>query len=213
MNDCLDMAYLVLNQCSYIVLDEADRMVDMGFAPQIEGILDAMGGLMKSEIETEAYQQEEQDVLALQQKSVPKHRVTAMFSATMPMEVERIASKYLRHPAKISIGDRDSSKNARIIQRIVFLNSPSQKENKLRELLQDRRFSPDQKVIVFVNEKKHADGVGRMVERAGRACVVLHGGKSQDEREKNLASFRKGGVVLVGKFFSSRSKIHSSVID
>ena len=52
INDCVEMAYLVLNQCSYIVLDEADRMIDLEFAPQIEQILDAMGGLLKSKDKT-----------------------------------------------------------------------------------------------------------------------------------------------------------------
>jgi len=51
LNDCLEEAYLVLNQCSYSVLDEADRMIDLRFAPQIESILDVMGGSLKSEIE------------------------------------------------------------------------------------------------------------------------------------------------------------------
>ena len=202
MNDCIETAYMVLNQCCYIVLDEADRMIDMGFAPQMESILDAMGGLLKSENENEAYQQEEEDLKNLGQ-ALPRHRVTAMFSATMPMEVEQIAKRYLRHPAVISIGDQDTSKNARIVQRIVFLSSPSQKETTLKKLLQDQRFVRE-KVIVFVNEKKQADMVGRMVERFGRPCVVLHGGKSQEQREENLAAFRQGGVVLVATDVAGR---------
>lgn len=202
MNDCIDMAYLVLNQCCYIVLDEADRMIDMGFAPQMESILDAMGGLLKSENEQEAYQQEEQDVTNLS-KGLPRHRLTAMFSATMPLEVERIAKRYLRHPAVISIGDQDSGKNARIVQRVVYLKRPSQKESALRDLL-SRRDVGREKTIVFVNEKKHADGVGRMVERMGRTCVVLHGGKSQEQREDNLKLFRQGGVVLVATDVAGR---------
>lgn len=175
-------------------------MIDMGFAPQIESILDAMGGSLKSELEEETYQQELAD---LQNADVARHRVTAMFSATMPMEVEKLAKKYLRHPAVVSIGDKDSGKNARITQKIVFLSSPSQKEKALRDLILDPRFIRE-KVIVFVNEKKHADGVGRIVERAGRACVVLHGGKSQEQREENLAAFRQGGVVLVATDVAGR---------
>ena len=62
INDCIENAYLVLNQCSYIVLDEADRMIDLGFAPQIELILDAMGGVLKSANAEEAYQQEVNDL-------------------------------------------------------------------------------------------------------------------------------------------------------
>ncbi|KAL7485727.1 hypothetical protein ACHAW6_011333 [Cyclotella cf. meneghiniana] len=201
INDCVEMAYLVLNQCSYIVLDEADRMIDLGFAPQIEQILDAMGGKLKSENESEAYEQERQDLESLG-KVVPRHRLTAMFSATMPAEVERIAKHYLRHPVVVTIGDQDSGKNARITQRVLYLSSPAQKESTLRDIL--RRSRPEEKIIVFVNEKKHADGVGRMVENAGRRTVVLHGGKTQEQREENLAVFRRGGVVLVATDVAGR---------
>jgi ATP-dependent RNA helicase DDX23/PRP28 len=165
----------------------------------METILDSMGGQLKSEIESEAYQQELED---LKKGDLPRYRLTAMFSATMPPEVERMAKQYLRHPAMISIGDQDSSKNNRIVQRIIF-TTPNQKENALREIVMNPRFLRD-KVIVFVNEKKHADGVGRMVERFGRPCVVLHGGKSQEQREENLAAFRKGGVVLVATDVAGR---------
>jgi ATP-dependent RNA helicase DDX23/PRP28 len=152
-----------------------------------------MGGLLKSENESEAYQQEQEDLI---RGDVAKHRVTHMFSATMALEVERIAKRYLRHPAIISIGDQDSGKNARIIQKLVWVSSSAKKEEALRTLLRDPKFSRD-KVIVFVNEKRHADNVGRIVERSGRQCVVLHGGKSQDQREESLELFRKGGIVMV----------------
>jgi ATP-dependent RNA helicase DDX23/PRP28 len=167
-------------------------MIDMGFAPQMESILDAMGGLLKSENEAEAYQQE---LVDLRTTGVPKYRLTAMFTATMPSEVECMAKEYLRHPAIISIGDQDSGKNSRITQRVVFLSSPSQKEKALRDLL--IRSRPHDKILVFVNEKKHASGVGQMVERAGKRCVVMHGGKSQDQREENLDLFRRGGGVVM----------------
>lgn len=173
-----------------------------GFAPQLESILDAMGGTLKSEKEEEAYQQEEADRSILD-KGLPKHRLTAMFTATMPMEVEQMAKRYLRHPAVVSIGDQDSGKNARIVQRVIFLSSPSQKEAELRKLVLDPRFLRE-KVLIFVNEKRHADGIGRMVERFGRRCVVLHGGKSQEQREENLAAFRQGGVVLVATDVAGR---------
>jgi ATP-dependent RNA helicase DDX23/PRP28 len=126
-----------------------------------------------------------------------------MFSATMPSEVERIAKRYLRHPVIVKIGDQDSGKNTRIVQKILFLSSPAQKENTLKGLLRQSR--RDDKIIVFVNEKKHADGVGRMVERAGFAAVVLHGGKTQEQREENLGAFRRGGgVVLVATDVAGR---------
>jgi ATP-dependent RNA helicase DDX23/PRP28 len=186
---------LTLSVCAFT----ADRMIDMGFAPQMETILDAMGGLLKSENEAEAYQQELED---LHSTGIPKYRLTSMFTATMPPEVERMTKEYLRHPAIISIGDQDSGKNARITQRVIFLSSPSQKEKALHDLL--GRSRPHEKIIVFVNEKKHADGVGRMVERSGKRCVVMHGGKSQDQREENLELFRKGGVVMVATDVAGR---------
>lgn len=210
INECLEMAYMVLNQCLYTVLDEGDRMIDMGFAPQLESILDHMGGSLKSENEKEAYEQEKADLNEMKTTymgrtvyELPNHRVTAMFSATMPTEVEQMAKRYLRHPAVVSVGDKDSRNNARIVQKIMYLGSPSQKQDALRRLVQDPRFLRE-KVIVFVNEKKHADGIGRAVERFGRRCVVLHGGKSQDEREKNLQIFKQGGVVLVATDVAGR---------
>lgn len=201
INDCIEMSYLVLNQCCYVVADEADRMVDMGFAPQIKSILDAMGGALKSENEQEAYKQEESDLT--NSDGLPKHRLMSMFTATMPLEVERIAKQYLRHPAIISIGDQDSVKNARIVQRVIYLSGPSKKESALRDLILNPRYVRE-KIIVFVNEKKNADGIGRMVERIGRPCVVLHGGKSQDQREENLLKFRLGNCVLVATDVAGR---------
>lgn len=159
-----------------------------------------MGGLLKSENENETLEQERKD---LEVTDLPKHRVTSMFSATMTTDVEKVAQDYLRHPATISIGDQDSRKNTRIIQRLIFLSSPKQKESALRDLL-TRHHSPHDKIIVFVNEKKHAEGVGRIVERSGRRCVVLHGGKSQEIREDNLSQFRHGGVVLVATDVAGR---------
>jgi Superfamily II DNA and RNA helicases len=202
INDCIENAYLVLNQCSYIVLDEADRMIDLGFAPQIESILESMGGLLKSEDEAEAYEQEVSDLNGIAYR-VPKYRLTAMFSATMPAEVQRIAKQYLRHPAVVTIGGGESgSKNKRIHQTVMFLSSPSMKEKALKDVINKTRVSD--KIIVFVNEKKNTDGVARMIERIGRRTVVLHGGKTQDQREENLEAFRRGGVILVATDVAGR---------
>jgi ATP-dependent RNA helicase DDX23/PRP28 len=93
---------------------------------------------------------------------LPCHRLTAMFSATVPPEAELMAGRCLRHPVDISIGDQDSSKNARIVQRVVFVAGPSKKESAFREPLLQSRFLRE-KIIVFVKEKKHADGVGRTI--------------------------------------------------
>ncbi|KNA04725.1 hypothetical protein SOVF_197040 [Spinacia oleracea] len=91
--DCLERHYVVLNQCNYVVLDEADRMIDLGFGTQVVDVLDAMpSSNMKPENEEEK----------LDEKKI--YRTTYMFSATMPPAVERLARKYLRNPVVVTIG-------------------------------------------------------------------------------------------------------------
>ena len=244
MVDCLEQSFLVLNQCNYVVLDEADRMVDMGFEPQVVALLDAMGGLLKDEDEDRAERQValaaarllgggEGDPGSISSSSGsssssssggsgssssssgkdsgkdPKDlfRVTAMFSATMPMEVERIAKTYLRHPAIIKIGDEDSGKNKRIEQRIVFLSEGAKKGKIVEEL---RRLRVTEKAIVFVNAKKQGDVLGRFLETSGLDVGVLHGGKSQEQREGTLEMFRRGEYRWVSFLgFHALSAVHT----
>jgi ATP-dependent RNA helicase DDX23/PRP28 len=211
MLDCIENNYLVLNQCNYVVLDEADRMIDMGFEPQVVAVLDAMGGLLKSEDEEQAELQLKEAAAALATaanssssssssgsngslSSKGIFRVTAMFSATMPPEVEQIARTYLRHPVLVRIGDQDSGKNKRIEQRVMFVPE-AQKGSKLMEEL--RRLSTVDKVIVFVNSKKQGDSLGKYVENQGYRAGILHGGRSQAQREETLEMFRRGEVTVL----------------
>ena len=85
----------MLNQCNYIVLDEADRMIDMGFEEQVTSILDAMPA---SNLRPEDETLEESDRI---------YRTTFMFTATMPAEVERLAKQYLRNPVRCYGTDGD----------------------------------------------------------------------------------------------------------
>lgn len=210
MVDCIESNFLVLNQCNYVVLDEADRMVDMGFEVQVIKVLDVMGGLLKSEDVEQAEMQLAQVSSVLNGNSATHgidpstalFRVTAMFSATMPVEVERIAKTYLRHPAIIKIGDHDSGKNKRIEQRVVYITE-GQKKGKIVDEL--RRLQRGDKSIVFVNAKKQGDVVGRFLEQANLEVGILHGGKSQDQREATLESFRKSEIrVLVATDVAGR---------
>lgn len=156
-----------------------------------------MGGLLKSEKEEEAEQQLESSAAGAQ-----LYRVTAMFSATMPSEVEQIARTYLRHPVMIRIGDEDTGKNKRIEQRVYFL-SDNQKQSRLVEEL--RRLTTADKVIVFVNLKKHGDTLARNLENMNFHVGILHGGKSQDQREDTLEMFRNGNIqVLVATDVAGR---------
>lgn len=197
--DCLENHYLVLNQCNYVVLDEADRMIDMGFEPQVVAVLENMGSLLKSENEEEMEQQ--LSLVARTRGQLHNFRVTSMFSATMPPEVERLAKTFLRHPAIVKIGDEESGKNKRIDQRVLFMK-PTKKKDKLTETLREilssqprsrkERVVDGQKVIVFVNIKKECDMVYKAVSSAGFRATILHGGKSQDQREESLKGFREG---------------------
>ena len=197
MKDAIESRYLVLNQCNYVVLDEADRMVDMGFEAELNFVLDSMAGLLKSEAEEEAYEQEE-----AAKRGEALYRVTAMFSATMPPAVEKLAKSFLRHPAIVSIGDRDSGKNTRIEQVVEMVNE-STKPSRLVQLATPK--SADDKMIVFVNEKKRCDMVARALEKGGIRCSILHGGKSQDQREASLDAFRQGSFqVLVATDVAGR---------
>ncbi|ETV80355.1 hypothetical protein H257_06663 [Aphanomyces astaci] len=187
--DCMQSHYLVLNQCNYVVLDEADRMIEEGFEDQVTGILDNMGGLLKSENEAELEAQ-----LSTADNEF-KFRVTMMFSATMPNVVEKLAKTYLRHPAIIKIGDENSGKNKRIDQQVHFL-SAGKKLAKLydtvREILRNAKTKDTAKIIIFVNEKKGCDLVARAVGKEGFYATILHGGKSQDQRDESLMGFRDG---------------------
>ncbi|KAK4711480.1 hypothetical protein R3W88_005993 [Solanum pinnatisectum] len=187
--DCLERRYCVLNQCNYVVLDEADRMIDMGFEPQVVGVLDAMpSSNMKPENEDEE----------LDEKRI--YRTTYMFSATMPPAVERLARKYLRNPVVVTIGT--AGKTTDLITQHVFMVKESEKMYKLQKLLDELG---DKTAIVFINTKKQADFVAKNLDKNGYRVTTLHGGKSQEQREISLEGFRtKRYNVLVATDVAGR---------
>lgn len=208
MLDCLRNNHLVLNQCNYVVLDEADRMIDMGFDEQVMEILDAMGGLLKSEdeelaeLQLQSLQNNTTNIHNNQNSNQILYRVTAMFSATMAPEVELIAKKYLRHPVIVRIGDEETGKNKRIEQKVYFITE-NQKKGKLIEEL--KKLDQNDKVIIFVNTKKAGDTLVWQLENAQFKAGLLHGGKSQDQREEALEMFRNGEYqVLVATDVAAR---------
>lgn len=195
VRDCLDRAYTVLNQCNYVVLDEADRMIDLGFEEVVNAILDAIPtSNLKSEDEALALQQE------MQAKAGHRlYRLTQMFSATMPPALERLARKYLRAPSYISIGDPGAGKRA-IEQRVEFV-SEARKKQRLQDLLEES----EPPVMVFVNQKKSADALAKALSKLGFSTIALHGGKAQENREAALSSFKEGSYdVLVATDVAGR---------
>jgi len=174
--DTLERRLCVLNQCNYIVLDEADRMIDMGFEPQVQQILDAMpAGAMKPD---------EEDAEA--GNTDFKFRQTFMFSATMPPAVERITRKYLRRPVYVTVGEAGQTANT-VTQNFSFC-SESQKKDRLLDML--RREKPP--IMVFVNARKVADTLYRDLAKQGFKATVLHAGRTQEAREQALDDFKDG---------------------
>ncbi|KAL0280031.1 UNVERIFIED_CONTAM: hypothetical protein PYX00_001451 [Menopon gallinae] len=182
--DVLENRYLVLNQCTYIVLDEADRMIDMGFEPDVQKILEYMP---VTNIKPDTEEAEDDKFLLANYNSKKKYRQTVMFTATMPPAVERLARTYLRRPAVVYIGS--VGKPVERVEQIVHIVSEQDKRRKLCELLA-RGVEPP--VIIFVNQKKGADVLARGLEKLGYNACTLHGGKGQEQREYALSSLKNG---------------------
>ena len=174
--DCIERRYAVLNQCNYVVLDEADRMIDMGFEPQVMGVLDAMPSTnLKPENEDEPLE------------AARVYRTTYMFSATMPPAVERLARKYLRRPVVVNIGSAGKATD-NVTQKVLFMKE-NEKQSAVEQQL--RNAGPKARVIVFANTQKKCEQVVRLVENLGYAAAMLHGGKNQDQREESIKGFRE----------------------
>ncbi|PNF30121.1 putative ATP-dependent RNA helicase DDX23 [Cryptotermes secundus] len=188
--DVLENRYLVLNQCTYIVLDEADHMIDMGFEEDVQKILNYMP---VTNLKPDTEEAEDGIKLLANYNSKKKYRQTVMFTATMPPAVERLARTYLRHPAVLYIGS--AGKPTERVEQIVYILPEADKSRKLLEIL-GRGVTPP--VIIFVNQRKGADALARTLGMRGYDACTLHGGKGQEQREYALASLRLGtkGILV-----------------
>jgi ATP-dependent RNA helicase DDX23/PRP28 len=177
LNDCLERRLIALNQCEYIVLDEADRMLDMGFEPQVRSIMDVMPATND-----------------LAGNSTGRYRQTFMFSATMPVAVEGLARSYLRRPVTVAVGETGRAAE-KVRQHAVWCTTEGKKA-KLAQLLERDGGAA---TIVFCSGRKGADDVGSFLESRSKYRVkVIHGGKPQEVREAAVESFKNGATdVLV----------------
>ncbi|KAJ2583799.1 mRNA splicing protein prp28, partial [Coemansia sp. RSA 1836] len=183
LRDCIERRVLVLNQCTYVVMDEADRMIDMGFEDDVNFILDA---LPVSNKKPDDYDDDKAREFA--------YRQTTMFSATMPPVVERLARKYLRAPATVTIGTAGKAVDT-VEQRVEFVAGDDQRKRRLLDLLNKHGSSPP--IIVFVNQKKNVDLLGQALARTRHSVVTLHGGKTQEQREQSLAKLKSGAADIL----------------
>ncbi|XP_065360891.1 uncharacterized protein LOC135954625 [Calliphora vicina] len=174
--DFLERGVTNLKRCTYLVLDEADRMLDMGFEPQIRKII----------------------------KQIRPDRQVLMWSATWPKEVRNLAEEFLDNYIQINIGSLTLSANHNILQ-IVDVCDENEKDFKLIKLLGEISSEKDTKTIIFVETKKRVDEITRTISRQGWRACAIHGDKSQQERDYVLASFRNGrNAILVATDVAAR---------
>ncbi len=170
--DHIEARNCVLNQVEYVVLDEADRMLDIGFLPDLQRILSYL----------------------------PKQRQTLLFSATFSPEIRRLSQSYLQDPITVEVA-RPNATATNVEQRFYSVDEDD-KRRAVRQLIRERELT---QAIVFVNSKLGAARLARAFERDGLRTSALHGDKSQDERLKSLAAFKRGEVdVLVATDVAAR---------
>ncbi|XP_060930090.1 probable ATP-dependent RNA helicase DDX23 [Limanda limanda] len=188
--DVLENRYLVLGRCTYVVLDEADRMIDMGFEPDVQKILEYIP-VTNQKPDTEEAEDPEKMLMNFE-SGKHKYRQTVMFTATMPSAVERLARNYLRRPAVVYIGS--AGKPHERVEQKVLLMSEGEKRKKLLEVL-SHGFEPP--IIIFVNQKKGCDVLAKSLEKMGYNACTLHGGKGQEQREFALSNLKAGAKDIL----------------
>ncbi|KIH65931.1 DEAD/DEAH box helicase [Ancylostoma duodenale] len=217
-------------ECSYVILDEADRMLDMGFEPEVQKVLSYLPvsnqkpdtddieheeALMNNFATREKYRQcRTASYRVLKKISDPLINIstdydvmktvtasaTVMFTATMSPAIERLARAYLRRPAVVHIGS--AGRPTERVEQIVYMLSEDKKKKKLVEVL-EQHFEPP--IIIFVNQKKGADLLAKGLSKLSFNPVVLHGGKGQETREYALQALKdKTKDILVATDVAGR---------
>ncbi|WP_323880450.1 DEAD/DEAH box helicase [Aeromonas caviae] len=172
LRDLLAQQTLGLGALRMLVLDEADRLLEMGFWPDIQWLMKAM----------------------------PEARQQMLFSATLPIELESLASGLLQDPARIEAEPLNSLVSD--IEERLYLVNRSSKVPALIALLEAGEWP---QVLVFISARDDADGVAKKLARAGMTVAVLHGNKDQTTRKQALADFKEGRVrVLVATDLMAR---------
>lgn len=166
--DFLEAGKVNLRRCTYLVLDEADRMLDMGFEPQIRKIIE----------------------------QIRPDSQTLMWSATWPKEVRTLAEEFLRDYIQINIGALQLCANHRILQ-IIDVCQETEKEDKLMKLHQEILNEKENKTIVFAETKRKVDDLTRKMRRYGWPAICIHGDKTQQERDWVLNEFRSGRAPIL----------------
>ena len=170
--DHLEQGTLRLAKVEFLVLDEADRMLDMGFFPDVRRLVE----------------------------KCPRKRHTALFSATIPPQIETLIQWAMHEPETIEIGARRTP--AETVKHVIYPVSDMQKTDLVLELLKRVNYNS---VLVFCRTKHGADRVAGLLKRNNHAVAVLHSNRTQKEREQALEGFREGKYeVLVATDIAAR---------
>ena len=165
--DHCERGKLLMTGVEILVIDEADRMLDMGFIPDIERIA----------------------------RMIPFTRQTLFFSATMPPEIQKLADRFLQNPERIEVA-KPSSTAATVTQRLVAShNKDYEKRAVLRDLI--RAQDDLKNAIIFCNRKRDVADLFRSLERHGFSVGALHGDMDQRSRTTMLQNFRDGNIQLL----------------
>ena len=169
MIDFIESNCVDLKTVDYLVLDEADRMLDMGFEPQIRKIID----------------------------SIPEDRQTVMWSATWPKDVRQLAAHYMKDYIQINVGGVELTANKNIEQNVEVCDD-FDKKRKLFDLLnQIRADLKENKTLVFAKTKHSVDYLTNEMRSNGWPAISIHGDKSQFIRDKVLNDFRAGRFPIL----------------
>lgn len=170
--DLIDEGSVNLSKVKFLVLDEADRMLEKGFEEDIKKIVGSTSN---------------------------SSRQTVMFTATWPKEVRELAGGYMKNPVRVSIGNRDELTANKRIKQIVEVVDNYDKEKKLIELLQKYQSGKNKndKILIFALYKKEASRVERTLKYKGYNVAALHGDLNQTQRQHALDSFKRGDSNLM----------------
>ena len=171
LQDLMSRKFADLHHVKMLVLDEADRMLDMGFLPAIQRILPAL----------------------------PQHRQTLCFSATLERSVAGLVNDYMRDPVRVALGS--VLKPAESVQLKAYEVRPGEKLDVLRQLL----YAEKGQTLIFTRTKRGAERLAKELVRDGFTAAMIHGGRSQSQRNGALGGFQEGRFqVLVATDIASR---------
>lgn len=157
--DLIERDKLNVSKIKYLIIDEADKMLDMGFIDQVSDII----------------------------KRLPKERVTMLFSATIPEEIEKLCSSYMKDPERVDI--TPESITAEKIKQEVYNVEDKNKFNLLNKIIY---MENPESCIIFCRTKENVDILFEKMQQKSYSCNSLHGGMQQEDRLKIMKSFKKG---------------------